>query len=375
MHEAVQRDIRHIAFKDTELESGKRRLTAIHPTSGSVFMQYTGNQKTLMADPTPHPQGYSLRPAALSDLEAVVQLITRRNLVDFGEPLVSAESMLAAWQAPGFDLSQDAWVVQGAPGELAAYAGLTQEGDTYSLSLHIADEPTGQEIGRLLLERAESRAESIAALAATSAAPGEASPRLVCRAGGKNPGLCRRLEDAGYRLGLTFHIMQIDLAAPPQAPRWPAGIAAHPFRPGQDDRAAYQADEDASQDKGYHQPLSFEAWAKRMSLYEGLFDPRLWFLAWDGREIAGLALNFLSPGRETGWVDHLGVRQPWRKRGLGLALLLHSFGEFYRIGASRVKLSVDSASLTNAPRLYARAGMRTVQQYHIYSKTITRMSE
>jgi len=66
----------------------------------------------------------------------------------------------------------------------------------------------------------------------------------------------------------------------------------------------------------------------------------------------------------------LSVRQDWRQRGIGKSLLLHSFGEFYQRGIHKIKLSVDSKSLTNAPRLYESVGMRTVQQYHIYRKVI-----
>jgi mycothiol synthase len=67
-------------------------------------------------------------------------------------------------------------------------------------------------------------------------------------------------------------------------------------------------------------------------------------------------------------VDHLGVLREWRNQGIGTALLYHTFGVFYGRGFHKVKLSVDSSSLTNAPRLYERAGMHTTQKYHIFSK-------
>ena len=105
-----------------------------------------------------------------------------------------------------------------------------------------------------------------------------------------------------------------------------------------------------------------------MSLHQETFDPTLWFLASSKDEIVGVALNLYSPETDTGWVDHLGVLRHWRKRGVGTALLRHSLGEFYRRGIRRVRLSVDAKSLTDAPRLYERAGMQTVQRYHIYTK-------
>ena len=62
------------------------------------------------------------------DLEAAALLMARQNLVDFGEAQVSTESLLAAWQAPGFSLSQNTWVVEDPQGELAGYAELVPGG-------------------------------------------------------------------------------------------------------------------------------------------------------------------------------------------------------------------------------------------------------
>ncbi len=54
----------------------------------------------------------------------------------------------------------------------------------------------------------------------------------------------------------------------------------------------------------------------------------------------------------------MGVLREWRKHGLGLALLRHSFDEFYRRGAKSAGLGVDAENLTGATRLYEIAGMR-----------------
>jgi len=71
-----------------------------------------------------------------------------------------------------------------------------------------------------------------------------------------------------------------------------------------------------------------------------------------------------------GWVSTLGVRRPWRKKGLALALLHHSFGEFYRCGKTKVGLGVDSGSLTGALDLYKKAGMSVYSQFDKYEKEI-----
>jgi ribosomal protein S18 acetylase RimI-like enzyme len=93
------------------------------------------------------------------------------------------------------------------------------------------------------------------------------------------------------------------------------------------------------------------------------------FLAMDGDEIAGISLC-KSENELGGWVDSLGVRRLWRRKGIGLALLHHTFGEFYRRGISNVSLAVDAQSLTGATRLYERAGMHVVRQYNDYEKEL-----
>ncbi len=98
------------------------------------------------------------------------------------------------------------------------------------------------------------------------------------------------------------------------------------------------------------------------------FDPSIWYLAKDGDQIAGVCQcsNKITEDPEMGWVDRLCVLRPWRRRGLGTAMLQTAFKEFYRRGKKRVGLVVDATSLTNATRLYEKAGMHVTRQYNTY---------
>jgi mycothiol synthase len=159
-----------------------------------------------------------------------------------------------------------------------------------------------------------------------------------------------------------YYRMSVELDHPPLSPVWPDAIVVRTFVPGRDERAAYEAVEDAFRDVWGRPRGTFERFVGLTS-GEG-FDPGLWFIAESGGETSGTCLCKVGGGR--GEADVVGVRRPWRGRGLGLALLRHALGELYRRGVRVVGLSVDAESITGAPRLYGRAGMRTSESYVLY---------
>jgi ribosomal protein S18 acetylase RimI-like enzyme len=136
----------------------------------------------------------------------------------------------------------------------------------------------------------------------------------------------------------------------------------------------HEADEEAFEDHWGSVHTSLEEWRHFMTAAH--YDPALWFVVWDGDEIAGISLCNAGwtgdPG--LGWVNVLGVRRPWRRRGLALALLLHSFHELEARGMDRVALGVDAESLTGAVRLYEKAGMRVVRQSDTWEKPLSALT-
>ena len=91
------------------------------------------------------------------------------------------------------------------------------------------------------------------------------------------------------------------------------------------------------------------------------------FLAMAGQEIAGACLSFAYP--TGGWVRQLGVAEAWRRRGIGMALLRHTFVEFRKRGFDNVGLSVESER-PDAHLFYQQVGMRQERQFDEYVKGI-----
>jgi ribosomal protein S18 acetylase RimI-like enzyme len=149
--------------------------------------------------------------------------------------------------------------------------------------------------------------------------------------------------------------MLVELKDPPAAPEWPDGFTIDTHKP-EDARAFLEALTEAFEEEWHFVPTSFEEWTERR-LNAPDFDPTLWFIVRDGDRVAAI-LRADPEVERAGWIGALGVLKPWRRRGLGLALLRHAFGEFYRRGQPRIALGVDAENTSGATRLYERAGMR-----------------
>ena len=296
---------------------------------------------------------YSVRPARLNDVDAVYEIIAKQNIHDYGNALRTKDDILRAWQ--NLNLDNDTCTAF-ADGKLAGYAELLDNDSPFIYLAESSNVDLAFQFLTILEEQVLARKKE--------------PVNLFTRISEKNNTLLQLFAANGYKSNLSFLIMELLLNEAPASPQWATGIIVRPFIKGEDEQVTYQTDEETSKDKGYHDPLSYEDWVKRMGMGKETFDPSLWFLACEGNEVAGVALNMFDKESNIGWIDHLSVRPAWRHRGIGKALLLHSFSEFYRRGIHQIKLSVDSKSLTNAPDLYKSVGMQTVQQYHIYRKII-----
>jgi mycothiol synthase len=260
------------------------------------------------------------------------------------------------------DPRTDAWVAIASTGQLAAYGTLTDRGSGHiTADGYVHPEFTGQGLGTELVNLLETRAREL-----VHRAPPEARVVLENSVLQSDTPARTILESLGYSHVRTFWRMAIEFTEPPPAPTWPVGIALRTFALSQD-RAVYDAVEEAFQDHWGHIPHTFADWKGRTERES--FDPSLWFLAMEDQEIAGVALCQLRPDNSA-WVNTVGVRRPWRQQGLGTALLLAAFNEFYRRNILHAALGVDAESLTGANRLYERAGMQVSLRVATYQKEL-----
>jgi mycothiol synthase len=247
-------------------------------------------------------------------------------------------------------------------GRVAGYADMTDQAEhsRFWIDLRVPPSEHGADVAGALIDALEARAAEAAAPGATVRIfvppPYELVLRLV---------QARRYEFFRH----SFQ-MRIDFGGELATPCWPEGITVRTFVPGRDDEAVHEAHQESFGDGFEFVRKPYEGW-RRWGFREP-FDPSLWLLAEDGAEIAGLCLCRSEGGAdgELGWIAMLGVRRPWRRRGLGLALLLHGFAELRAHGKRGVGLGVDGLNPTGAVRLYERAGMRVVRRFDWYQKSL-----
>lgn len=318
------------------------------------------------------PDGFTVRGGTLADAEAAVEMfnIWMQRLVgqdDLADPSVLRED----WGSPKFDLERDTRLVFSPAGQLIGYI------EVWTASTppvhpwiwgRVHPDFGGLGIGTSLMAWAEEHASRV-----LPELP--ADLRFAPRTGSLRAAEDSKklFEDNGYQRIRSSYEMRIEMNEAPPVPTWSEGIT---LKTGSHEEipAIYNAFRESFRDHFGHIEEPFEEGLARFSHFmksDGN-DPSMWFLAMDGGEIAGVSLCRPESysERDMGWVNILGVRRPWRKRGIGVALLQHSFGEFHRRGTHKAGLGVDAENLTGALRLYEKAGMHVHLVFDTYEKMI-----
>lgn len=304
--------------------------------------------------------GLRVRTPTLDDLEAVYALANAYDTSIYGAPDFTREDIATGWRDIDFNLAHDAWIVESLERRVVGYAEVWNARLVQFRTMVFTHPDFPRDaIETELLRRAEQRVQERIPEALPHA---RVSLRHWCPVA--DPARRGVFERAGFAPVRRFWRMRIDMDTPPLAPVWPEGITLRTMRPGEEP-AVHAALDEAFEDHWGHLPMPFEAW-RTFFLERADFDATLCFLAMDGDQFAGFSL--CRPDQGMGWVDDVAVRRPWRRRGLALALLLHSFGEFYRRGERAAGLDVDAQSLTGATHLYEKAGMRPIREWEVFEK-------
>ncbi|HEX5440426.1 MAG TPA: GNAT family N-acetyltransferase [Ktedonobacterales bacterium] len=310
------------------------------------------------------PDGYSARAATLDDAEVVARLRSAYQADEGDASVTTAEEQLNDWA--GENLAEDSLLVFAPDGSLAAHADIFNR-RYLQVSIYggVHPEHTHRGLGTLLTRWGEAWIRN-----RMERAPSDAQITVQHYINTRNEAAYALMEALGYSYGHTIYVMRIEMDEPPPAPERIEGLRLRTFVPGQDERATFDAVEEAFHDLRGRPEGDFDRWLEFTENERQ--DPELWYLAEDeaSGEIVGTCLARNVPGSGTGWVGGVGVKRPWRRRGVALAMLRAAFGACYRRGIANVELSVDADSPSGAPGVYMRAGMHATQSISLYRRQL-----
>jgi mycothiol synthase len=291
------------------------------------------------------------RPVVGADAAAVTEVVVALEAALYGQTAFSQADLEDEWS--DLDLEQDAGVVRDGD-RIVGYGAVRERGELWRAEGYVHPDALGRGIGKLIATALEEDAAR------------RGARRIQNSVYEADSAARRLLESLGYTAVRVFRELRIELKTPPPAPAWPDGLRVVPFDPDRDAVEFHAAHEEAFADHWEYTPRDFESWSK-VNLGSERFDPTLWCVVRAHDEIAaGTICTGDTYGG--GFVHALFTRRPWRKQGVGAALLGDSFRRFWERGEHSVGLGADATSATGAFRLYERAGMAPLLAWVMYEK-------
>jgi ribosomal protein S18 acetylase RimI-like enzyme len=298
----------------------------------------------------------TIRRPIKTDAAAVLALQNRCDIAQTGEADSNMEDLLHDWEE--IDLTRDAWVALLPNGELVGYTSVLHVGDDIRYIVDTDPAWEGNELDEHLLSISEARgAEQVLARKDNKKISAHVYLVATNRRGIEN------VERAGFQPMKYIFQMRKDVTADLPDPVWPEGVVVRTADLEQDAAAIHQLVQTAFHLPG-RESQPYADWYSFM-VRSDIFQPDFWFLAMMGEEMIGVSLCF--PYSDIGWVRQLAVLPEWQGRGLGAALLRHSFQALKQRGYTQVGLTVESER-PDSYAFYQRVGMRVAYQLTEYVK-------
>lgn len=314
------------------------------------------------------PPGWTTRRPTFDDIPAILALVHASDIAAVGEPDFSAEDVREALTTPHTDPAQDCWLAVDPEGEVVGwtYPENPSGGARDFIEVYVHPErgrPAQRPLLDLMLARVAERAAGFGRAAVTA------------RAGAipTETHWIDTLTAAGFTFVKRYARMRRDLdgvATQPPAP--PEGVGIRPVRADDDGemRRFHAVIEEAFTDTGEHPPIDYDSWRAQLAKLPSVaYDE--WLVAEaDGRWAGVLHSADQALDRNEGWVKMLAVLRPYRRRGVGAALLRHAFAVYAAKGRTGAGLGVDLTNPTRPATLYRSVGMSPVYEADMFEREV-----
>jgi mycothiol synthase len=311
-----------------------------------------------------------------TDISAVTELMNSVEVAD-GSFEILSDAALSNYLAnlADFEPTRDLLLAE-VDGRLVAVAQrlrvVRDDAVTYELLGWVHPDWRRRGLGRAMLGYGEARQRE---RAAADAASGEARPGFLSAwSQDSTVGTVALLGSEGYQPVRWFFEMGRPLDAPIPEVALPVGLELRPIDDEAQARVVLAADNEAFRDH-WGARDSTEADVRRI-LGDPDTDLSLWQVGWAGDEVVGSVIAQIYPadneasGVRRGWLDRVSVRRPWRRQGIGRALIAASLAELRGRGMEVASLGVDADNPTGALGLYEGLGFRQDKRSTAYRKPI-----
>jgi ribosomal protein S18 acetylase RimI-like enzyme len=288
------------------------------------------------------------------DLPVAARILEACDRFDVGFADHEATWLHEDWRSSSF---RGAWIVERPDGEEVAYATMSSTDPATTIDGFVAVLPPHRdELRRPVLIELEREARRIAVN----------SPTMII-AFASTEGAGHVAESLGFTFSRAFWHMERGIDDGFRAGPLSPGVAIRPYTAPEDDRLGWEVLEETFAGHYSIEPQSFEAYRADV-LEDPLRDPSLAAFAVVDGQTAGIVVGRIVD--DIGWIDDVGVRAPFRGRGIGRSLLEHGFELLAARGVDKVQLNVDSQNATGATRLYEGAGMTIRRSFDCFEKVL-----
>ncbi len=276
---------------------------------------------------------------------------------------VSAEEIAHEMTAPTASLADDYRVAEHAEGQLVAsvVAHISSvDGFKHRAWLLVTSRPGFGELESPATQWGVARARR-----AFEEAGGDMPEVVRVNADVRNSSRIARFEALGFEICRYFVDMIRPLGDPIPPVSLPDGIRLETWQERWI-RPSWETHCEAFADHWGSLPPSLDDWRHRTA--DPHFRPDLSVVAVAGDVVASYAFNAVFAHdwehrrRKEGWIEVLGTRPEWRRRGLASAVIAESMRRFAAAGLDHAALDVDSANTTGALGLYERLGFVEVDR-------------
>ena len=207
------------------------------------------------------PQGYSVRPATMDDVDAVADALAAEDLAATGAVFYDADFVRVVWSV--LDMPNDTWVIEAPGGRVVGHANVGREGEDVAEAWGIVHpEHRSLGIGSRLLDLVDERAAALL----------PHGGRLQQAVSDTDPVAIGMLPTRGFDRVRSFRHMEIELDAGPPSLEPPVGIVIRPMDPERDLPMVHSVLEEGFRGEWGYQESPFEEWRAR-NVEDRDFDP------------------------------------------------------------------------------------------------------